>query len=89
METREEILKRINWDYNYSVADQEKILAGKNLQPKIHIYLKLLQSVRWYTLKSILSEAELKEILSSEVVNRVFPAAMKINYDYARRILYE
>ncbi len=88
METREEILKRINWDYNYTVADQEKILAGKDLQPKIHIYLKLLQSVRWYTLKSILSEQEMKEILSSEVVKRLFPPAMKKSYNYARRILY-
>lgn len=89
MESRPEILKRINWDYNYTVADQEKILAGKDLQPKIHVYLKLLQSVRWYTLKSILSENELKEILSAEVVKRVFPVSLKKNYENARRILYE
>ncbi len=88
METREEILKRINWDYSYTVEDQEKILAGNDLQPKIHIYLKLLQSVRWYTLKSILSDDEMKEILSPEVVSRLFPASIKRNYEYARRILY-
>jgi len=88
METREEILKRINWDYNYTIEDQEKILGGKDLQLKIHIYLKLLQSVRWYTLKSILSEQEMKEILSSDVVRRLFPASLKKNYEYARRILY-
>jgi hypothetical protein len=34
-------LKRINGDYSYSVPDQERILAGHDLQAKLHIYLKL------------------------------------------------
>lgn len=89
METREEILKRINWDYNYTVLDQEKILAGNDLRAKTHIYLKLLQGVRWYTLQNILSEKEMKEILSPDVVKKVFPVAMRKGYENARQLLYE
>ena len=88
METREEILKRINWDYTYSVQEQEKILAGSDIKPKIHIYLKLLLSVRWYTLKKILTEQELKEILSPDIVNRLHIQSLRQNYTNARRILF-
>ena len=56
METREQILTRINWDSTYSVEDQEKILAGPDLRPKLHIYHKLLTSVHWYALRAILTE---------------------------------
>ena len=88
METREEILKRINWDYTYPVADQERILAGDDLKAKITIYLKLLKSVRWYNLKSILTEKELQEILSPEIVDRVWIPSRREKYVNARQLLY-
>lgn len=89
METREEVLRKINWDYTYTVADQEKLLASENLSEKKHIYVKLLQGVRWYTLLSILSDKELKEAMSLEVVKAVFPQPLREKYLYVRKSLFE
>ena len=88
METREQVLNRICGDYTYSLEDKEKILSGSDIKHKIHIYLELLLSVRWYTLKSILSDTELKEILSPDIVNRLHIQSLRQNYTNARRILF-
>jgi hypothetical protein len=88
METREEVLKKINWDYSYSVEEQERLLASDNLSDKKHIYLKLLQSVRWYTLRAILTEKELKEALSMEVMRAIFPRPLRDTYMYASKALF-
>ncbi len=89
METREEILKRINWgDSTHTVNDFEKILAGNNFSDKKFIYHKLLKSVRWYNLRSILSENEMKEILSPEILDRFHIPTMRENYRYARKVLF-
>jgi hypothetical protein len=88
METREEVLKRINWDYTYTVEEQERLLASDNLSDKKHIYLKLLQGVRWYTLLSILTEKELKEALSVDVIRAVFPRPLRDTYMYASKTLF-
>lgn len=89
METREEVLRKINWDYTYTVAEQEQLLASDNLSDKKHIYVKLLQGVRWYTLLSILTEKELREAMSLEVVSAVFPRPMREKYLYVRKSLFE
>jgi hypothetical protein len=88
METREEVLRKINWDYTYTVEDQEKLLASPRLSDKKHIYIKILQSVRWYTVKSILKEHELREALSPEVVGALFPPPIREKFHYARKVLF-
>lgn len=88
METRQQILKKINWDYTHSVEDQEKILSGMDLRAKLPIYHKLLKSVRWYTLQTILSENELREILAPEVIDHLHPPSLRANFQHARHILF-
>ena len=70
------------------MTEQEQLLASDNLSDKKHIYVKLLQSVRWYTLLSILTEKELKEALSLEVVRAVFPRPLRDTYMYASKALF-
>jgi hypothetical protein len=89
MEKRAEVLRKINWDYTYTVAEQEQLLASENLSDKKHIYVKLLQGVRWYTLISILTEKELKEAMSLEVMRAVFPQPLREKYLYVRKSLFE
>jgi hypothetical protein len=88
METRAEVLRRINWEYTYTVEDFERLLASEDLSDKKFIYVKLLQGVRWYTLLSILSKKELKEAMSLEVVRAVFPQPLRDTYMYVRKSLY-
>ncbi len=89
METRAEVLRKLNWEYTYSVEDQEKLLASNNLADKKHIYVKILQGVRWYSILSVLSEQELKEALSTEVVTAVFPQTLRDTYLYVKKALFE
>ena len=89
METREEILKRINWDYTYSVEEIDKIIRGNNFQDKKPFLIKLLKSVRWYNLREAFSEQEIKEMLSSDIINNLPVASLREKFKYASRVLYE
>ena len=71
METREEILKRINWDYTYTVAEIDAFIKGKIFFDKKPFLIKLLKSVKWYNLLAVLSSQKIKEILSKEIVNNL------------------
>lgn len=88
MDSRKELLQKINWDYTYTVDDFEKMLASPNLSDKKFIYVKLLQGARWYTLRKVLSDRELAEALSPEVIQAVFPRSLRDKYIYARSVLF-
>lgn len=88
MEQRQDILRRINWDYDYTVEEIDRILKGKDYSSKKPFLIKLLKSVRWYNLILILDDEEIKEILSPDVIDNLPVASMKDKYRYARHLLY-
>jgi hypothetical protein len=88
METREEVLRKINWDYTYTVEEINAILKSDNFSMKKPFYIKLLKSFRWYVLRSVLSEKEIIEMLSPEVINNLHIASLKKKYNYVREVLY-
>jgi hypothetical protein len=88
METREEALRKINWDYTYTVEDINAILNGSDFKMKKPFYIKLLKSFRWYVLYHILTEREIREMLSSEVLDNLHIHSLKEKYKYVRQILY-
>jgi len=89
MDTREEVLRKINWDYNYSVKEIDSILKGDDFKMKKPFYIKLLKSFRWYVLKEVLTENELREMLTSDVVDNLHIQSLKDKYTYARQVLYQ
>lgn len=88
METREEVLRKINWDYTYTVAEINAILKGADYRMKKPFYIKLLKTFRWYVLINVLSELEIKEMLSPDVVNNLHVNSLKEKYKYVRAVLY-
>ena len=88
MEQRQDILRRINWDYDYSVEEIDRILKGNDFSSKKPFLIKLLKSVRWYNLILILDAQEMREILSPEIIDNLPVASMKDKYRYARQLLY-
>jgi len=88
METREEILKRINWDYNYSVAEIDSFIRGNNFFDKKPFLIKLLKSASWYSILNTFSKQEIKEILSEEVVDNLHIESLRKKYTYARQVLF-
>jgi hypothetical protein len=88
METRQEVLRKINWDTTYTVDEINSILKGNDFRMKKPFYIKLLKSCRWYILKEVLTEAEIKEMLTPDVINNLHVASLKEKYNYVRQILY-
>jgi hypothetical protein len=88
METREEVLKRINWDYTYTVEEINAILKGNDYRMKKPFYIKLLKTFRWYVLKDVLTESEIAEMLSLDVINNLHINSLKEKYKYVREVLY-
>jgi hypothetical protein len=88
METREEALRKINWDYSYTVEQINAILTGNDFRMKKPFYIKLLKSFRWYVLLKILSEQEIKEMLSLDVIDNLHIESLKNKYHYVRQVLY-
>ncbi|MBY0435133.1 MAG: hypothetical protein K2U26_13580 [Cyclobacteriaceae bacterium] len=88
METREEVLKKINWDYTYTVEEINAILRGDDFRMKKPFYIKLLKSFRWYVLKDVLSKGEIEEMLSPDVINNLHIPSLKEKYKYVRQVLY-
>ena len=86
---RKEIFKRILWDYNYTPEDVENALNGKTSEEEAQrFYLKLLLSTNWYTLLKILSENELKQALSPEILNKIHIPTLRAKYKYAEQVLF-
>ena len=81
METREDVLKKINWDYAYTVEEINAILKGNDYKMKKPFYIKLLKTFRWYVLKDVLTE-------SLDVINNLHINSLKEKYKYVREVLY-
>ncbi|MBS1681023.1 MAG: hypothetical protein JST48_04870 [Bacteroidetes bacterium] len=88
METRAEILKRINWDYNYSTEEIDSFIKGKNFLEKKPFLIKILMFVSWYNILKTFSTHEIKEILSEEVVDNLHIDSLRKKYTYARHLLF-
>lgn len=88
METREEVLRKINWDYTYTVDEVNAILIGNDYRMKKPFYIKLLKTFRWYVLKEVLTESEIKEMLTPDVINNLHIDSLKEKYKYVREVLY-
>jgi len=85
---RQQVLKQILWDYSIKPEEVEKILSASNFSEKKIFYLKLLSSVSWYTLKNILSEKELREALSPDIISLIHIPTLREKYQYVSRLLY-
>ncbi len=88
METREEVLRKINWDYICTVEEINTILKGDDYRMKKPFYIKLLKYFRWYVLKEVLTESEIEEMLSLDVIDNLQVDSLKEKYKYVRQVLY-
>ncbi len=88
-EERRELFKKIMWDYTYTPEQIETIIQNEGLDSeKIMMYRKILMSERWYNIMRILTNYELKEALSDEVINTIWVKSLKTKYYNAQQILF-
>lgn len=87
------VLQSIMWDYSISPTDMEKLLVGK-IEKAGHytrekLFAKMLIGLPWYTIIQIIPVEKVREMLTVEVIEALWPKAVKKQYEYVRKRLQE
>ena len=88
---KEELLSRLYWDMNIDTGLLYKILQEET-PPSAHIdktsfYCRLLTTYDWYTPLKLVPKKKLREMLSNQVINRLYPKELRKRFLYARDVL--
>jgi len=81
------------WDYNIPKEDIEKLLSGK-IERAGHydregLFLKMLQSLSWFTLVRTLGIEFIKENLSEKIITKIWIKSIAEKYTYVKSRLQE
>jgi hypothetical protein len=81
------------WDYNISPGDVEAVLQGKrdsigHYNTKA-IFVKLLESVSWFTIVQLFSPEELRELLSDDVIKKLRFKTLRTQYEFVQKRLQQ
>ncbi|MDZ7633214.1 MAG: hypothetical protein U5L72_01715 [Bacteroidales bacterium] len=91
MEKREEILSQLIWDYNIAVHDVDAVLKGQKERAghytKSTIFLRLIESFPWFTVLSILTPEEVRDLLTREVIRKIRSPHLRSKYEFVRQRL--
>jgi hypothetical protein len=82
-----------HWDKNVDENQLYDFIIGKTetlpfLDKKL-IFCRLLSTYDWYTLNKLIPKKLLKEALTDDVLDRLYPKELKGKYKYARGILFK
>jgi hypothetical protein len=87
------LFRQIMWDYNISAIEIEDVLYGKRDMAghynKQAIFIKLLESYSWFTIVQLFSPAELRELLSDEVVKKLRFKSLRTKYEFVQKRLQQ
>ena len=89
---KQNILKKIFWDYEVQGNELQDVLQGKILRvghiDKERIYSRMLSTLNWYIILDLAGTDHLDEVLSDSVIDRLYPKDIKKKYAIAKRILF-
>ena len=81
-------LDKLTWDTTKTADDLLLVLKSKeNTWEKKGLYIKLLNFFTWHKVRHIVSQDQLPELLSEEVINGLFPRPLRDKYRYVRSLL--
>ncbi|MCK5098547.1 MAG: hypothetical protein KAR45_10625, partial [Desulfobacteraceae bacterium] len=81
------------WDRNVDENQLYDLITGKIktlpfLDKKL-VFCRLLSTYDWYTLINLIPEKTLRQTLSDDILDRLYPKELKEKYKYARKILFK
>lgn len=86
-------LKSIMWDYNISVEEMEMLIKGKVSEAGHYtidnLFIKMASGLPWFTIIDIFGVERVKELLTEDVVKRIWPESIQKKYSYVRTRLQE
>jgi len=82
----------VYWDADVDPEQLSRLLRG-DIEKAGHIdraglFRRLLSTYDWYTLLALIPPDRLREALSEDVVDHLYPVGLKDRYRYARHVLY-
>ncbi len=84
-------IKPLFWDYDIDEEILNEILIGKLQEFKgitrSKIYARLLESYSWYHILKIIDSNQVAEILSDEIIVKIWNKPLQKRYQYAKGFL--
>ena len=88
---KKKLLSKVYWDMSVDPEELFQVLQGEATEPenidKTAIYRRLLTTYDWYTLLRLIPEKQLAEVLSDQVIDRLYPKTLRKRFLYARQVL--
>jgi hypothetical protein len=92
LSTSEKILTDVYWDAVVDPEQLSRLLSGEIEKAghidRANLFRRLLSTYDWYTLLALIPPDRLREALSEDVLDHLYPAGLKDRYRYARHVLY-
>lgn len=90
---RHNSLKAIMWDYNITVDELEMLING-NAERAGHytaatLFIKMASGLPWFTILEIFGAEKVKELMTDEVMEKIWPEKVQQKYRYVRKRLQE
>jgi hypothetical protein len=86
-------LKLIMWDYDISVQEMESLISGNTPKAGHYtretLFIKMASGLPWFTLLDIFGAEKIKELLTDDVIKRIWPESIQKKYRYVRKRLHE
>ena len=88
---KKRLLSKVYWDMSVDPEELFQVLQGEATEPKnidkTAVYRRLLTTYDWYTLLRLIPEKQLAEVLSDQVIDRLYPKTLRKRFLYARQVL--
>lgn len=89
-----ELIKHLDlvlWDSKIPAEQLLPVLKGEQDEidgfTRSNLYRKIVNGFNWHTVRHIIPENQLREALSDEVINGLFPRSLREKYRYVRSLL--
>jgi hypothetical protein len=86
-------LKSVIWDYNIPLEDIEKLISGKASNAGHYtlksLFIKMASGLPWFTIVDIFGAERVKEMLTDDVIGKIWPISIQKKYRYVRKRLQE
>jgi hypothetical protein len=90
---RHKALQSVMWDYPISVSDMEKLLDGKTERAGHYtretLFAKMLIGLPWFTIIKLLPVEKIREMLTDDVIETLWPRSVQKQYRYVKKRLQE
>lgn len=87
------MFKQILWDYNIPEGDIEAVFRGQiplaGHYNRYMLFRKILETYPWFTILQLFTPAEIQELLTNEVIEKLRVPSLRKQYEFVKQRLQE